>query len=66
VFSHVFIGITDFDLALAFYRPLTVALGIAPQFCDHDRPWAGWQSRPDPRPLFLIGKPFDGSLHHHN
>ena len=32
-------------------------------FCDPSRPWAGWQSRGGPRPLFLIGKPFDKQPH---
>lgn len=60
MFSHVFIGVSDFDRALAFYDPLMAALGIEPRFRDRSRPWAGWQSDPGPRPLFLIGKPYDG------
>ncbi|MEJ0099688.1 MAG: VOC family protein [Pseudomonadota bacterium] len=60
MFSHVFIGVSDFDRALAFYDPLMARLGIEPRFCDRSRPWAGWQSSPGPRPLFLIGKPYDG------
>jgi lactoylglutathione lyase len=63
VFSHVFVGTNDFERALAFYRPLMHALGIEARFCEYGRPWAGWQSSPDPRPLFLIGRPFDGSAH---
>ncbi|MBI5333953.1 MAG: VOC family protein [Burkholderiales bacterium] len=63
MFSHVFIGISDFDRALAFYRPLMAALGLAERFCDPDRPWAGWQSSPGPRPLLLIGRPFNGQPH---
>jgi len=63
MFSHVFIGISDFDRALAFYRPLMAALGLAERFCDPGRPWAGWQSSPGPRPLLLIGRPFDGQPH---
>jgi lactoylglutathione lyase len=59
MFSHTFVGISDFDRALAFYNPLMAALEITPRFCDRDRPWAGWQSTPGPRPLFLIGKPFN-------
>ena len=39
------------------------ALGIQARFCDAARPWAGWQSSPDPRPLLLIGRPFDGQPH---
>ncbi len=63
MFSHIFIGASDFDRALAFYNPLMVALGIKARFCEHGRPWAGWQSSPDPRPLLLIGKPYDGNPH---
>lgn len=64
MFSHVFIGVSDFDRALAFYRPLMEALGIEPRFCEPERPWAGWQSSPGPRPLLLVGKPYDGQPHH--
>ena len=63
MFSHIFIGTDDFDCALAFYHPLMDALGIQARFVDTSRPWAGWQSHPDPRPLFLIGKPFNGQPH---
>lgn len=57
--SHVFVGVSDFERALAFYTPLMAALGNPPRFCDRSRPWAGWQSNPGPRPLFLIGAPYD-------
>jgi len=60
MFSHVFLGVGDFERALAFYRPLMSALGLAPRFCDPARPWAGWQAGPGTRPLFVIGQPFDG------
>ncbi|NSL54158.1 VOC family protein [Uliginosibacterium aquaticum] len=60
MFSHVFLGVNDFERALAFYTPLMEALGIETRFCDQSRPWAGWQSTPGPRPLLLIGKPHDG------
>jgi lactoylglutathione lyase len=63
VFSHIFVGVSDFSRALAFYGPLMATLGIEARFCEHSRPWAGWQSEPGPRPLFLIGKPFDGQPH---
>ncbi len=59
MFSHVFVGVGDFDRALAFYEPLMASLGIEARFCERSRPWAGWQSSPGPRPLFLIGKPYD-------
>lgn len=59
MFSHVFVGISDFDRALAFYRPLMASLGLSPRFCEPERPWAGWQSSPAARPLFVIAKPFN-------
>jgi len=59
MFSHVFVGVGDFDRALVFYNALMPVLGIEPRFCERSRPWAGWQSSPGPRPLFLIGKPYN-------
>ncbi|QNM98192.1 VOC family protein [Chitinimonas koreensis] len=63
MFSHLFIGITDFDRAFAFYSALMDCLGIEPRFCDRSRPWAGWQTAGGPRPLFLIGRPYDQQPH---
>ena len=63
MFSHIFVGVTDFNRALAFYNPVMAALGIKPRFCEPERPWAGWQSSPDPRPLFLIGTPHNEESH---
>jgi lactoylglutathione lyase len=63
MFSHIFLGVSDFQRALSFYTPLMEALDIERRFCEPERPWAGWQSRPDPRPLFLIGKPYDQGPH---
>lgn len=63
MFSHIFLGVSDFERALAFYRALMPVLGIQERFCDPKRPWAGWQSHPEPRPLFLIGTPFDKRPH---
>jgi lactoylglutathione lyase len=63
MYSHVFIGITDFDRALAFYEPLTAGLGMEQRFCDRSRPWAGWQVPGQARPLFLIGAPYDDAPH---
>ncbi len=61
--SHIFIGITDFDRALSFYNPLMSTLGVTQRFCDREKPWAGWQSTPEPRPLLVIGRPFNGQPH---
>lgn len=63
VLSHVFVGVTDFDRAMGFYEPLMAILGRERRFIDRDRPWAGWQSAPSPRPLFLIGVPYNGKPH---
>jgi catechol 2,3-dioxygenase-like lactoylglutathione lyase family enzyme len=63
MFSHIFIGIDDFEQALRFYVPLMDTLGNPLRFCDRERPWAGWQSPTGVRPLFLIGAPHDGKAH---
>ncbi|CAN5474786.1 VOC family protein [soil metagenome] len=60
MFSHVFIGVTDFDRALRFYRAVMDGLGLELRFSDPAKPWAGWHSAGKARPLFVIGKPFDG------
>lgn len=61
--SHIFIGVADFDRALAFYTALADCLGWPARFCDRGRPWAGWEQPGGGRPLLLIGKPFDGRPH---
>lgn len=63
MFSHIFIGITDFDRALEFYSALMNHLGIENRFCDRSRPWAGWHSAGADRPLLIIGSPYDEKLH---
>lgn len=63
MFSHVFIGTNDFARAMRFYQPLLEVLQIRARFVDAARPWAGWRSAPDVRPLFLLGRPFDGRPH---
>ncbi len=63
MFSHVFISVSDFERALAFYQPLMAALGISQRFCDPARPWDCWQEPGHARPLFLIGLPHDGQSH---
>lgn len=63
--SHVFLGVQDFERALAFYGPLMDCLGLPPRFVDRERPWAGWQTPgvAGGRPLLLIGRPFDDEAH---
>lgn len=60
--SHIFVGVSDFERSLAFYRPILESLGVKERFCDPARPWAVWESNPGPRPLFVIAKPFDGQV----
>ncbi|AJX36002.1 VOC family protein [Burkholderia oklahomensis] len=62
MFSHVCMGVTDVERAYAFYAPLMEALQLALKFRDPDG-WTGWMPADAPRPLFLIGLPFDGAPH---
>lgn len=59
MFSHVFVGVDDFDRALEFYDAIAAALGLERKFVEAERPWAGWRTPGVERPLFLIGAPFD-------
>ena len=61
--SHVHIGVTDFDRAFAFYEAVMKELGHPLKFVELERPWAGWKPPADERPLFVIGRPFDGEPH---
>ena len=64
MFSHVFVGVSDFERALLFYQPLMECLGHPQRFCERSRPWAGWQtSAAQARPLFLIGSPYNQQDH---
>ncbi len=54
MFSHIIVGVTDFERALKFYMPIMDALHIKNRFIELEKSWAGWQSSPEPRPLFII------------
>lgn len=58
--SHVYLGMNDFEPALAFYSALMEAVGARQRFVDASKPWAAWQPAEGLRPLFIIGKPYDG------
>ncbi|CAB3686175.1 VOC family protein [Achromobacter piechaudii] len=60
MFSHVCIGVVDFDRAFAFYSAQAEALGLSLRFVDRASPWAGWQPAEGGRPLFVITAPYDG------
>lgn len=64
MFSHLFISVSQFDRAVAFYSPVMAALGLEQRFCQPDTPWAGWHSPGGQRPLLLIGHPYNGQPHH--
>jgi catechol 2,3-dioxygenase-like lactoylglutathione lyase family enzyme len=58
--SHVYIGITDFGRALAFYSAVLDTVGLTPKFSYPEKSWAGWIKPGFARPLFLIGLPYNG------
>lgn len=59
VFSPVFLGVSDFNRAVDFHTPLMACLGLSLRFCDPSKSWAAWQRPEQPRPLFIIGRPYD-------
>ncbi|MFX1764579.1 VOC family protein [Paraburkholderia sp. A1RI-2L] len=59
--SHVYVGVNDFERAFQFYSLVMRELGHKLKFCEADKPWAGWMAEGAPRPLFLIGSPYDGN-----
>jgi lactoylglutathione lyase len=63
MFSHVYVGVSDFPRAHAFYAPLMQALGLRQRFNDPANGWAAWQLQTGGRPLFIIGLPYDGAPH---
>ncbi|MBL8360394.1 MAG: VOC family protein [Rubrivivax sp.] len=63
MFSHIYIGVSDFARAHAFYAPLMQALGLRQRFNDPANGWAAWQLHSGGRPLFIIGLPYDGAPH---
>jgi catechol 2,3-dioxygenase-like lactoylglutathione lyase family enzyme len=63
MFSHIFVGVSDFTRAHAFYAPLMSELGLRQRFFDPKQAWAAWQQQAGGRPLFIIGLPFNGESH---
>nr|WP_294504349.1 VOC family protein [uncultured Rhodopila sp.] len=58
--SHVYIGISDFGRALAFYSDVLETLGLSLKFSQPEKSWAGWMQPGVARPLLLIGLPYNG------
>ena len=59
--SHLFLGVNDFHQAFKFYSAVMPELDLHVKFCELEKPWASWVAADAARPLFLIGKPFDGN-----
>jgi catechol 2,3-dioxygenase-like lactoylglutathione lyase family enzyme len=62
--SHVHVGVSDFDRAFAFYSGVMDRLGFVLKFSKPEESWAGWMEVGVARPLFLIGRPFNGEAAH--
>jgi lactoylglutathione lyase len=62
--SHVSVSVGDFDKAYALYADVLGVLEVELRFLEPSEPMAGWQSSGGTRPLFVIGKPFNGQPHH--
>ncbi len=58
--SHVHLGVSDFDRAFDFYSKIMGVLNFPLKFIEPERPWAGWKPQSADRPLFLVGKPYNG------
>ncbi|MEC7760800.1 MAG: VOC family protein [Pseudomonadota bacterium] len=64
MFSHVTLGVADFDRAYAYYAPLCGLLGLEQSFKGTllNSLWAGWRTPGVARPLFAITEPFEGEF----
>lgn len=58
--SHTTLGVSDFQAALLFYSAVMDKLGLKLKFAQAEPGWAGWIEPGNDRPLFLIGRPYDG------
>jgi catechol 2,3-dioxygenase-like lactoylglutathione lyase family enzyme len=59
MFSHVHVGITNFERSYAFYSAVMRELGFELKFCSLEQSWAGWIAPGEERPIFFIGLPYD-------
>lgn len=58
--SHIFIGTNDTDRASAFYAPIMEALGWHRRASPTLPHLVIWKPAGTSRPLFVVGRPFDG------
>ncbi|QYF93728.1 VOC family protein [Massilia sp. PAMC28688] len=58
--SHVYVGVENFERALVFYSAVMDTLDMQIKFAEPTKSWAGWTAPGQPRPLFVVGRPFNG------
>lgn len=59
--SHIHIGTSNLLRAVEFYDVVLKPLNIRRKFVEEENGWAGWKSDVADRPLFLVGRPFNGA-----
>lgn len=57
--SHVFVGVNDIERAFDFYAALMDVLHLKLKFHETESGWAGWMAEGHPRPLFIVGRPYN-------
>ncbi len=62
MFSHVHLGTGDLARAVRFYESVLSPLGLVLRRHDPAAGWAIWQAPGAARPLFIVGRPFDGGV----
>ena len=60
--SHIHIGTSNLLRAVGFYDAVLDSLNIKRKFIEEENGWAGWKPEAAERPLFLVGRPFNGAL----
>ncbi len=63
MFSHINIGVSDFDRAFAFYRAVLEPLGLEVKYVQSEEGWAAWKHPDHDRPTLIIGTPLDERPH---
>ena len=63
MFSHINMGVSDLELAFAFYDPVFEALGLDLKFNEPTNGWAGWTKAGQEKPVVIISQPFDDQPH---
>lgn len=58
--SHLCLGTSDLGRSEGFYAPIMARLGWRQRFSDPVAGRAAWQPATGERPLFIVGRPYDG------